>query len=296
MSAADQHPRRVVVIGAARSGTKILRDSLATATGAGVVPYDIGYVWRSGSPDHHDDVLDPDLLTPRTREFIADFIDKYAGGSGTVIEKTVGNTLRVPYVTAVLPDATYIHLIRNGVDVAESTCRQWQEPTDFRYLADKVRHFPLRLIPSYGRRYVGSLLRRRVARDGRVASWGPRYPGIDADLRECDLLTVCARQWRESVGRARRDLERLGVPVIEVRYESLVADPWGQVARISQFCRLPTSEEFHSLASSAIRPSRTGHGSRALGTAELVRLDAEIGPLLTELGYQRPEIGKETHE
>jgi len=296
VSAADQHPRRVVVIGAARSGTKIMRDSLATATGAGVVPYDIGYVWRFGSPDHQDDVLDPGQLTPRTRKFITSFIDKYAGGSGTVIEKTVGNTLRVPYVTAVLPHATYIHLIRNGVDVAESTYRQWQEPVDCRYLADKLRHFPVRLIPSYGRRYATSLLRRRVAPDGRLATWGPRYPGIDADLRECDLLTVCARQWRESVGRARRDLEGLGVPVIEVRYENLVTDPWGEVARVSQFCRLPTSEASHSRASSAIAPGRTGNDSRALGTAELVRLDAEIGPLLTELGYQRPEIGKETHE
>ena len=296
MSGAHQHPRRIVVIGAARSGTKILRDSLATATGAGAVPYDIGYVWRSGRPDHQDDVLDPGQLTPRTRKFIANFIDKYAGGSATVIEKTVGNTLRVPYVTAVLPDATYVHLIRNGVDVAESIYRQWQEPADYRYLADKVRHVPVPLIPSYGRRYVTSLLRRRVARDGRVATWGPRYPGIDADLRECDLLTVCARQWRESVGRARRDLEGLRVPVIEVRYESLVTDPWREVARVSQFCGLPTSEESHSLVGSAIRPGRTGHGSRALGTAELIRLDEEIGQLLTELGYQRPEIGKETHE
>jgi len=296
MSAAPRHPRRIVVIGAARSGTKVLRDSLAAATGAGVVPYDIGYVWRFGSPDHPDDVLDPARLTRRTRQFIANIIDKYAGDSGTVIEKTVGNTLRVPYVTAVLPGAIYVHLVRNGVDVAESTYRQWHEPADYRYLANKLRHFPVRMVPTYGRRYVASLLRRRVARDGRVATWGPRYPGIESDLRECDLLTVCARQWRESVRRASHDLDVLGVPVIEVRYESLVADPKAELARVSDFCGLPTSEASLGSAGSEIRPGRAGHGSRALGAAELARLDTEIGPLLTELGYHRPQIGKETRE
>ncbi len=41
-------PRRIVLIGAARSGTKILRDTLAAATGSGAVPFDIGFVWRIG--------------------------------------------------------------------------------------------------------------------------------------------------------------------------------------------------------------------------------------------------------
>ena len=176
------HPRRVVLIGAARSGTKILRDSLAEAAGAGAVPYDIGYVWRAGALDHPNDALDPASLSPRVRDFIARFVDGYAEGQPpVVIEKSVGNTMRVPFVASVLPNATYVHLIRDGVDVVESTRRQWIAPADYRYLAGKARHFPLRMGPTYGRRYIGSLLRRRVARDGRVANWGPRYPGIDTD-------------------------------------------------------------------------------------------------------------------
>ena len=39
----------IVLIGAARSGTKILRDALATALGVPQVPYDVGYVWRYGN-------------------------------------------------------------------------------------------------------------------------------------------------------------------------------------------------------------------------------------------------------
>lgn len=294
MSNPVERPRHIVVIGAARSGTKILRDSLAMATGTGAVPYDIGYVWRFGNPDHPDDVLDPSGLTPATREFVTNFIDKYAAGTPPgVIEKTVGNTMRVPYVAALLPDARFVHLIRDGVDVAESTFRQWREPTDYGYLASKLRHFPVRMLLTYGRTYALSILRRGVARDGRVATWGPRYPGIDADLRAGDLLMVCARQWRESVVRARRDLDVLGVPFLDVRYESLVTNPEAELTRIGQFCGLPMSVESLAAASARINPGRSGHGSRTLPTLEIARIDAEIGPLLTELGYDRPDLKRE---
>src|SRR4051812_20775701 len=39
----------VIVIGAARSGTKLLRDSLATHADVARVPYDVNYVWRFGN-------------------------------------------------------------------------------------------------------------------------------------------------------------------------------------------------------------------------------------------------------
>lgn len=282
-------PTRVVLIGAARSGTKVMRDALARATGAGAVPYDIGYVWRAGDPTRADDVLDPLSLTPRSQRFIAGFVDRYARGEpAVVIEKTVGNTMRVPFVARALPDAVFVHLVRNGVDVAESTFRQWREPVDYRYLAQKVRHFPLRMLPGYGRRYAASLARRRLSSDGRVATWGPRYPGIDADLEGGDLLTVCARQWRESVERARRDLPLTGMTVAEVRYERLVADPAAELVRVSETCGLETTPESLAAAAAMIGPGRLGQGSRSLTDAELMRVDAEAGDLLAELGYDRP--------
>ena len=57
--------RHIIIIGAARSGTKILRDVLAEASGVGCVPYDIGFVWRYGNQRVPHDVLDPATVTPR---------------------------------------------------------------------------------------------------------------------------------------------------------------------------------------------------------------------------------------
>lgn len=281
--------RHVILIGAARSGTKVLRDALASATGAGSVPYDIGYVWRFGNEHSHDDLLSPAAVGERARRFIRGFVDRYADGSPpAVIEKTVGNALRVPAVAATFPDATFVHLVRDGVDVVESTRRQWTAPTDLRYLAGKVRHFPLRLAPRYGGKYLRSMAGRRASADGRVGSWGPRYRGIDADLRERGLLTVCARQWREAVDRAREDLDRLALPVVEVRYERLVTDPVAELARLAEFTGLPADPERVRAAGARITRGRQGTGRQCLTGAELSALESEVGDLLATLGYGRP--------
>jgi hypothetical protein len=46
--------RPVIILGAARSGTKYLRDILATAPNAARVTYGINYIRRYGSEDHPD--------------------------------------------------------------------------------------------------------------------------------------------------------------------------------------------------------------------------------------------------
>lgn len=282
-------PCHVVIIGAARSGTKIFRDALAEAAGVGKVPYDIGYVWRVGQESLPHDVVPPESLSESNRSFIRNFVDRYAAGQPpAVIEKTVGNALRVPEVQAVFPDAAYVHLVRDGVDVIESTRRQWQAPTDLRYLAAKARHFPLRLIPRYGMKYVGSLARRRVRGDGRIGSWGVRYPGIDADLVAESLLTVCCRQWREAVVRARADLAMLRAPCVEVRYERFIENPTAELDRVGAATGLQLARQTLPRVTESITAGRHGIGRTALTPDELQTVDAEVGDLLAELGYPRP--------
>lgn len=282
----------IVLIGAARSGTKVMRDSLSVATGIPAVPYDVGYIWRYGNDAAIDDCLQVADIRPRTRRLVESFLARYADADGRLIEKTVGNTLRVGFVADLLPGAVYVHLVRDGVDVAESTRRQWQEPADVSYLRDKLRHFPMRLVPTYGRKYALSMLRRRLAHDSRVATWGPRYRGIDADLASVDLLTVCARQWRESLQMASADLAALGAPVIEVRYEEFIKQPGETLRRVARFAGLKPDDRNIETAASMVRPDRAGTGSNNLSDAELQTLDAEIGDLLVDWGYQRPAMRK----
>jgi Sulfotransferase family len=298
--------RHIIIVGAARSGTKILRDVLAEASGVGCVPYDIGFVWRYGNERVPHDVLDPATVTPRTQRFVHRYVDRYArSGGDVVIEKTVGNSLRVPFVHAVMPDAAFVHVVRDGLDVAESARRQWSTPPDRGYLLRKVRHFPLRLVPSYGREYALaqlSLLRRargdtprgnvnsrgdtpRAPR-GSAGTWGPRYPGIDDDVASCDLLTVCARQWRTSVSYASRDLAQVSAPVVDVRYEHLVSEPLATLGELLDRLGLPAASEDRRRAAARLEAGRAGAGPRSLDSSELEMISAELGTTLTTFGYR----------
>lgn len=279
-------PRRIVLIGAARSGTKIVRDVLSAATGVGRVPYDISYVWRYGNESCPDDALHPTSLTPGVSRFITQHVDRYAGGDpATVIEKTVGNTLRVPFVHRVMPDAAFVHLIRHGVDVAESTRRQWIAPPDAPYLLKKIRHFPLRLMPTYGRKYAVSVAKRYLNSTQHFDTWGPRYPGIDDDVRNEDLLTVCARQWQSSVEHALDAFATLDVLQVDLRYERLMAQPAEELARVISTLGLDVGDKTLDKAARMLEPGRSGTGARALNENELTGLQVELGSTLERLGY-----------
>jgi hypothetical protein len=279
--------RHIIIVGAARSGTKILRNVLAEATGVGCVPYDIGFVWRYGNERVPHDVLDPATVTPRVQRFVRRYVDRYArSGSDVVIEKTVGTTLRVPFVHAVMPDAAFVHLVRDGRDVVESARRQWSAPPDREYLLGKVRHFPLRLVPSYGREYALAQLSLLRGARSHAATWGPRYPGIDDDVASSDLLTVCARQWRASVEYASRDLARVSTLVIDVRYEQLVSEPLTTLGDLMDRLGLPASAEDVRRAVARLKVGRAGVGARSLANHELAMISAELGTTLSTFGYR----------
>src|SRR6185503_1405135 len=109
----------LIIIGAPRSGTNMLRDLTCTLPGCGTWPCDeINFIWRHGNVGYPSDAIPPRLATARVRSFIRSRFAKIARQRGltTVVEKTCANSLRVPFVDSVVPEARYIFLVRNGVD------------------------------------------------------------------------------------------------------------------------------------------------------------------------------------
>ncbi len=276
--------REILVIGAARSGTKVLRDSLATALDLGVVPYDIPFVWRSDVDLPHD-AFGPDALTPEQVRYIRGFVQKYGLGRRGVVEKTVGNTLRVPAVHAVFPDALYVNLTRNGVDVLASAMREWQAPTDYRYVVRKLRHVPLRRAARYGLRYLSTETRRSRGGDD-TPVWGPLYPGIQGDARTLPLSTVCARQWASCVATAERGFEETPARRVDVCYEDFVARPAENLARIAEAAGLPADPTRVATAAAVVRRPDGAARPRLRLPPEQVAMAAEaMDPELARLGY-----------
>jgi len=278
----------VVVIGAARSGTRFLRSLIGSVPDFATVPFDSNHIWRIGNEHAVDDQLDAASLTPRRVNIIRRTLWRLAeGGAGArvLVEKTVSNALRLPYVASVFPRARVVHIVRDGRDAIESTYRMWMAPPDREGLARKLRSLPLRSVP-YAAWYARNLLLGRLRGRG-VNLWGVRYPGIASDLEHEPVQTVCARQWLScvhAVEHAKREMPALRF--LEVRYEDLIADA-GQLERIAAFLNLDASgaEAVHGRYAAELQ---AGTGSRWQETfdPEIRRqLDQLIEPTRRKLGY-----------
>lgn len=216
------------VIGAARSGTKLLRSLLASDERVSAIPYDVNWAWRDGNESLDHDEIDPEKLSDSQIVKIRRNIDRLASrASGytttdkIIVEKSVSNCLRVSLLYKCFPDAKFIHLVRNPYAVCESAARMWQSPIDLNYLMRKIRFVEF----SHWRYVVWFLLNRlRKTFEKQPNIWGPRYSGISEDVRfDLSIMTIVARQWAWCF---RRSMEQLSeIPkdqVFELSYADMV--------------------------------------------------------------------------
>jgi hypothetical protein len=277
----------VIVIGAARSGTKLLRDVIALHPSIDKVPYDVNYIWRLGNEQLPDDELAPEHLSSQIRQRILRQMGRYHAGAPLLIEKTVSNCLRIPFVQAVYPHARYIYLVRDGWDVVESSFRQWLAPPDWRYIFQKAATFPITEAFSYAFGYGISLL-KKLAGQGkdRPSSWGPRYAGIDEDIATRALIEVVALQWVISIEKAASALNQLPEEqVLAVRYEDFVRQPLEKLDTIARFLEIDFEPYAQTPLKQTISETNIGKGKQALSFEQQIMIDAIISKTQSELNY-----------
>jgi hypothetical protein len=251
------------------------------------VPYDVNFVWRFGSEGVPHDELRPEGLAEKDRRRIIRYLESYRAPGNLLVEKTVGNSLRVPYVRQVLPRCRLLHLVRDGWDVIESAHRQWLAPPDLGYLLRKTRAFPWPYAPRYAWNHGKATLRRLVApRAGAVPVWGPRYEGIEADLAEGDVLRVCARQWCRCVAKSLEGLRAVHpAEVLTVKYEEFVTDPASCLGEIAGFIGIEKARASEALATREITRENLGKGRRRLSDAAVRSLSGLVEPVREALHY-----------
>ena len=281
--------RPVILLGAARSGTKILRSILGSHPRLSVVPYDINYVWTMGNFDLGHDELEPADLKPEIRDFIRNFIEKFntGGPHGRVVEKTVSNTLRVPFVDAVFPAAQYVVIVRDGRDVAASAREQWSTRSSGNSLLAKLKTFPVKHAWAYGVKYVRNNLDGLFPWHDVVKSWGPRFKGMDDFVRSHDLIETCAMQWVRSVEGTRRGLA--GIDPIRVHvltYENLVRDPIGRTEEILSFLDLDMKPQVEEFCRDKVSVTNIGKWRDQISSRELKMIQGLVDPVLEKSGIE----------
>ncbi len=280
----------IIVLGAARSGTKFVRDVLGVSEYSHVVPYDVTFIWRRGNRNAPDDALAPALCTEAIARDIRKALERCVvpatkGPPHWLIEKTVGNTVRVHFVHRVYPNALFINLIRDGRDVVESSYRMWHSPNDYRYLfAKMLKCFQLSDV-SYLVRRAATTAASAITGKRKMSVWGVLYPNIQQDLVSLSIPEICAHQWLESVRRTRKDL--VDIPPaqqITVHYEALAQDP-AEVRRLAEFVGMPDKETVISAFSQRLHVSKLCQWKDRFDDSIWSKVMAIIEDELRALGY-----------
>jgi len=279
----------IVIVGAGRSGTKLLRGILVSHPDTVCFPREINYIWRYGNAGYPTDELLLEHARPTVVRYIRNRIASLSlrNGGARVVEKTCANSLRVDFCHRVVPDAFFIHLVRDGRAVAESARRRWQAGPELGYLLEKARWVPPSDVPYYALRYLRHQVGRLRSAERAQSSWGPRFTGLDSLVENLTLIEVCGLQWRACVQAADAALRRLpSSQCITVRYEDLVADPMPVVRELLDRAGLAFVAECGTYVHSQVQGGNLSKWRERLSQEELRLLLPHISSELGVHGYE----------
>ena len=207
----------VIIVGAGRSGTNMLRDLMVQLDPLVTWPCDeINYIWRHGNRAFPTDEFTREMADPSTAKFIRNKFRALStrNPGKIVVEKTCANSLRCGFVHQIFPQARFVHIIRDGRDVAASAALRWNAKLDIGYILKKARFVPWSDLPYYASRYLGARLYKLTSGKSRLSTWGPKFTGMEGAFTDNELAVgVCdsmAKVCSISPGSAKRTPERTG--------------------------------------------------------------------------------------
>jgi hypothetical protein len=255
--------RPIFVLGAPRSGTTFLGSCI------GRLP-DVSYhfeprVTKAVARNVYDGSWSPGRARRWFRGYYGALLAAAGHGGLRFAEKDPENCFIVPFLVDTFPDAMFLHVIRDGRDVAVSHAEQ-----------------PWLAAASAG-----------TGRRGRAGTaWGPHARfWVEPDRREefaaASDLTRTAWMWRRFTDSALDQLAALPPErVLELRYESAVQDPAATAERVADFLSVDATgrRALHDGFGTARRGS-VGRWRSTLDPVGRADVDKEAGALLTRLGY-----------
>jgi len=283
--------RPLIIIGSPRSGTNMLRDVLVRLPQLGTWPCDeINYIWRHYNVRYPSDEFAPDMARPEVVAYIRKQFDRRAGINRKpwLVEKTCANSLRVEFVDKVVPDARYLFICRDGIDVVASALKRWKAGIDLGYLLAKARFVPAGDLPYYAIKYLGSHFHRWFSEEKRHGFWGPRFDDMNELLAAHTLEEVCAMQWERCIQSSWAAFDRMSDDrYLTLRYEEFVGNSAAGLERICRFLGFSVPDSQIEAAVQGVSAGSVGKGRQELGAEGVALLESLIGETLNRYGYSR---------
>ncbi len=282
--------QKIIIIGAGRSGTNMLRDLLVKLPSTDTWDCDeINPIWKHGNISKDTDELKVEDASENVKKFIRKEFDKIQKSTSApiIIEKTCANSLRVPFVYSILPEAKYIFIFRDGRDVISSAMKRWQSKLDFFYTFKKLRYVPKQDLMYYIAKYGMNRISRLFSGTKSLSFWGPVYLGMSEDIAQKDLHLVCAKQWAKCVENTKESMKCLpSENRFEVRYEDFVNAPEAILKKITSFIGVPVSDDLLKECVSNVRRSSVGNYREELNDKELLEIEPIIKKAMHLSGYE----------
>lgn len=280
----------IIIIGAPRSGTNMLKDVLSSFPELATFPCEeINPIWRHGNTDHPSDEFTPDMATDYVKKYIRSRFERLRKNTGArrIVEKSCANSLRVGFVNEVFPEAKFVHIVRDGVDVcASAQKKRIFNPFDIPFHWAKVKHVPLKDLPNYIFKFVIPRLVEVATSGGRMVSWGPSTSDVPEGGTDEQNLLLCAHQWSECVSKSVEAFEKMDSDrFIRIHYEDLVADPHKIFAKVLSFLgeEVPNNLDHYV---DAVQSTSIGKGRRKMVDQHIDAIKPWVSDAMERLGYQ----------
>lgn len=302
MSRSDNDLMRqpIIVVGAGRSGMNFLGDAIAQHPLLAVA-HEPRLIWKSGN-DRMSDALRARHARP---EIITDIRSRFASvvrkaGKERFIDVTPGNSVRLPFVDRVFPDAKFVHFIRDGVDnvlsmrrfygvVARSFRSNTPKLRDS-FIARRAKELRIKQAPYMAMEAIRHLAPPWLLPVVGMPVVGVRLPAMSAMRAEMDLLDVCFMQWRSSVEWACQ----FGRSLPPGRYMECRIETFGEeeLRRIYDFLGLDLAPQSLEFVRRHFEPGRIGPAMQDCFPEELARLRAMVEPTMRWIEEYRPPGGE----
>ncbi len=274
--------RPIFVIGCPRSGTSVLLQALLRSPELRSIQSEGHILWDAY---HHprdraweSDALGAADVGERERRYVHAAIGLFVRRR-TFVDKTPENSLRIPYLNELFPNALYVFLRRRAADNVNSLIEGW------------------RARPRFVKYKLPEPLEGIAPLDGSLWSFA-LVPGW-RELRHSSLEEVCAHQYvacNESVLASRSSVSP--TRWLELAYEELVASPSEQLRALFERLGLevvPEVERFaaelqQAVGPTALTPPRPGKW-REQNPREIERIVPLVAATERRLGYSDDQVG-----